>query len=368
MACEDPFALFDILDSEDVLLPELTEQTDSTKDCVGADRGSMSHLLAPALMRPPQLNSERINRDICSDCGSQMRSGTNESEYTCSNCGLIIEGDNIDDSEESGTTSGRLRIVGMNSNQFQPDLYRSGNGNTTSNQVNQIYMEYSKYRSQHIENGGRAFNLDACRKAAEKYNIIQQSCVRRSQVKKEIMAGCYYQSCLELGFSPAKSDIAAFMQLQTKGISKGTNFLRSFVADKKIELMEVDPYTPVINSVFASYYGTENGNSDLKKAVYEIVQLCLANGIGTASILRSKIAAATFVVTQRSDKQSPPIGIAEFCVMVGIRRNTVEKFLEEMDNFHSYFEEIYIKFKLDATEPKPREVGKARRASKVVKK
>jgi phosphoglycolate phosphatase-like HAD superfamily hydrolase len=229
-------------------------------------------------------------------------------------------------------------------------------------------MEYSKYRSQHIENGGREFNLDACRKAAEKYNIIQQSCVRRSQVKKEIMAGCYYQSCLELGFSPAKSDIAAFMQLQTKGISKGTNFLRSFVADKKIELMEVDPYTPVINSVFASYYGTENGNSDLKKAVYEIVQLCLANGIGTASILRSKIAAATFVVTQRSDKQSPPIGIAEFCVMVGIRRNTVEKFLEEMDNFHSYFEEIYIKFKLDATEPKPREVGKARRASKVVKK
>lgn len=350
MACEDPFALFDILDSEEILLPDSTEQPETTQDCT------------PVQLKP-QIISERINRDICSECGSQMRSGTNEAEYTCGNCGLIIDGDNIDESDECGATSGRLRIVGSNSNQFQPDLYRSGNGNTTSNQVNQIYLEFSKYRSQHIENGGRAFNLDACRKAAEKYNIVQQSCVRRSQVKKEIMAGCYYQSCLELGFSPAKADIATFMQLQTKGISKGTNFMRSFVADKKMDAdINIDPLRPEITYAFGQLK-LENRDYDvLKNAVFELVQICLAEGIGTSSILRSKVAGASFVITQRSKIVSPPIDIFEFCKLVKIRKNTVESFIDEINSFHSYFENTYTKFELDNSEPKQKGAGKTRQS------
>ena len=120
----------------------------------------------------------------------------------------------------------------------------SSTGNTAATQKKQIYEEYCACRALFIEAGGRALPLDACKLAADFYNEVQRQCVKRSQNKKAIMAACFYHACLEIGFSPSKSEIAAFMQLPNKGIARGANFVRSLVADGKMDVdIDVDTFS-----------------------------------------------------------------------------------------------------------------------------
>lgn len=330
---DDPFNMLIGLDDIDIC----AESTDAP-----AAAGSVDAACAPAAAGSSDV--------ACAQCGAQMHYGTNELELTCENCGLVIEEEMTEQDEDKTTSSARLRIVGINSNQLQPDLYRSGGGNTSANQINQLYNEYCAYRTLYIESGGRAFSLDACRRAAEYYNEVQQQCVKRSENKKAIMAACFDQACLELGFSPSKTEIATFMQLPTKGIARGKNFVRSLVADGKMDVnINMDPCKPEITTLFA-YIGFEGEEyRSLYDAVYEIVQIAIQNNIGTNSILRSKVAGATFEVLRRC-KGIKVMNIQDFCQNKVIRKNTVERFTHQLGEYHSFFAETYAKHGLNCEE------------------
>jgi len=283
----------------------------------------------------------------CVQCGGVMHRGMNDLEYICSGCGLIVERDSAepddDDAPRSKPNTARLRLVGTNSNQLQPDLYRSSTGSTAATQ-NKIYEEYCTYRSRYIETGKRAMPLDACRLASDYYGDVQRQCVKRSQNKKAIMAACFYHACLELKFSPSKPEIAAFMQLPNKGIARGSNFVRKLVADGKMDVdVNVDPCLPEINTIFAHLNMESVQFKPLHDAVHAIVQIAVANNIGTSSILRSKVAGATYIVLRRCrdrDLVPKPPAIQEFCSGL-IRKNTVERFTRQLEGYHSYFEPAF---------------------------
>ena len=299
------------------------------------------------------------DNDLCTQCGAQMCRGMNDLEYICGGCGLVVEGDTAepeeDDAPRRAPNAARLRVVGPNSNQLQPDLYRSSTGNTAATQKKQIYEEYCAYRSLYIEAGGRALPLDACNLASEFYNEVQRQCVKRSQNKKAIMAACLYQACLEIGFSPSKAEIASFMQLPSKGIARGANFIRSLVADGKMEVdINVDPCRPEITTLFAHLGLEGEAYAGLRNAVYDVVQIAIANNIGTSSILRSKVAGASYIVLRRCKNRElipKPMGLQEFC-QDRIRKNTVERFTRQLDSYHSYFADCYAKAGLDASPPR----------------
>lgn len=286
-----------------------------------------------------------VSNGNCSSCLSVMCRDTNGIDYKCTQCGLIAEGDSaaIDDDASKVSSTARLRIVGSNSGKLQPDLYRSGAGNTAETQKKLIYSEYCEYRARFIENGGRALPFDACKLASEYYNEIQVQCVKRSKEKRHIMAACFKEACIHLGFSPSKTEIAAFMQLPSKGMARGANFIRGLVADGKMDIdMDADPSMPEITTLFA-HLGLEDEKYDaLRKCVYDVVQIAIANNIGTKSVLRSKVAGATYVVLKRcKDKNliSKPIPMAEFCSDY-IRKNTVERFTNQLESYNSYFEHL----------------------------
>jgi hypothetical protein len=298
--------------------------------------------------------------DDCAQCGAQMCRGTNDLEYVCGGCGLVVEGDTADpdddDAPRAAPNTARLRIVGPKSNQLQPDLYRSSAGNTAT-QKKQIYEEYCMYRARYIEAGGQAFPLNACKLASDSYNEVQRQCVKRSQNKKAIMAACFYHACLEIGFSPTKSEVAAFMQLPSKGIARGANFVRSLVADGKMDVdINADPCRPEITTLFAHLGLEGDAYAGLRAAVFDVVQTADLNHIGTSSILRSKVAGATFVVLRRCvDRElvPKPMGLQEFCQKCSIRKNTVERFTHELEEYHhSYFAQCYAKAQLDTTPPR----------------
>ena len=299
--------------------------------------------------------------DDCAQCGAQMCRGTNDLEYVCGGCGLVVEGDTAepddDDAPRAAPNTARLRIVGPKSNQLQPDLYRSSAGNTAATQKKQIYEEYCMYRARYIEAGGQAFPLNACKLASDSYNEVQRQCVKRSQNKKAIMAACFYHACLEIGFSPTKPEVAAFMQLPSKGIARGANFVRSLVADGKMDVdINADPCRPEITTLFAHLGLEGDAYAGLRAAVFDVVQTADLNHIGTSSILRSKVAGATFVVLRRCvDRElvPKPMGLQEFCQKCSIRKNTVERFTHELEEYHhSYFAQCYAKARLDTTPPR----------------
>jgi transcription initiation factor TFIIIB Brf1 subunit/transcription initiation factor TFIIB len=300
--------------------------------------------------------------NICGGCGEYMHRGTNDLEYVCSGCGLVVEGDTaeIDDdgAPRAAPNNARLRIVGPNSNQLQPDLYRSGSGNTAATQKKQILDEYKVYREYYIENGGRAFPLDACKQASEYYNEVQKLYVKRSQNKKLIMASCLLHACQSLGYAPTRVEVATFMQLPTKGIARGENFVRSLAANGDMEIdTNANPCRPEIMTLFA-HLGLEEPIYDgLRDAVFNIVQKAQSKNIGISTLLRGKVAGATFVVLKRckgGGASLPPvknISMQEFCKN-RIRKNTVERFIRELEQYHTHFEECYKNADLDTSPPR----------------
>ena len=290
------------------------------------------------------------NSNECQSCGGKMFNCN--MKYICQSCGLVMEGDtaDLDDDYTSRGESGssNIRIVGPNSNQLQPDLYKSSTCNNSANQKKQIYEEFCLYRHLYMQNGGREFSLSICKLAAQHYNEVQKEYVKRSQNKKALMAACFYHACIKNGISPSRMEVAKFMQLPNKGIARGSNFVRSLVADGKMGIEpNIDTSSPEIITLFAHLGLSNSGFDKLRSVVYEIVQVAIKNNIGTNSFLRSKVAGATFVVLRRSPDKLLHRNIQDFC-QDRIRKNTVERFTTELNNYHSYFEEIYKKAGLNS--------------------
>lgn len=304
-----------------------------------------------AALAPPE--------ESCASCGGQLCRGVSGPHRVCEGCGLIVEGDTAEPDEDGATrpppSAARLRIVGPNSYQFQPNLYGSGTANTAATQRKQVYEEYLKYCEDYKAAGGRAFAVNICSRAADIYNEIQRLYVKRSHSKQAIMAACFYTACLELDMSPSKQEIATLLQLPSNGIARGVNFIRKMVADGAMTVdVNADPSHAEIVTLFAQLKLEDAAYDPLRAAVAEVVKVATANNIGINSILRTKVAGATFEVIRRCkdrDLIAAPLSLNDFCAD-RIRKNTIERFLKEMHGFHSHFEACYKAAGLDASRMK----------------
>jgi hypothetical protein len=296
--------------------------------------------------------------NTCIQCGALMCRSANNMEHVCGECGLIVEGDTAkpddDDAPRDSPNTAQLRIVGPNSSQLQPDLHRSSTTNNTIPQRRHLYEEFCAYRELFIESKGRALPLDACKLAADFYNEVQiAKLVKRSENKKEIMATCFYYACLKLGFSVSKTEISLFMQLPSKGIARGVNFVRSLVADGKMDVdPNIDPCYPEITTLFALLGYISVDYDGLRAAVFDIVQTAVTNNIGVSSIPRSKVTGATFIVLHRCKNRElvpKPMDLREFCQTYNCKKNTIERFTQQLNAYHSYFVKCYEKADLIST-------------------
>ncbi len=283
--------------------------------------------------------------DICNYCGTVLQRSINNMNNTCSTCGIITDEVSDEAINVTDLTNNKLRIVGCNSNHFQPDLYRSDNGNISVLQKKQILSEYKEYRHRFIENGGRPFPLNACEIATEFYNMIQQQCVKRSQNKKAIMAACLWQACLVIDFAPSKIEISRFMQLPHKGIARGNNFIRTLVSNNQLDINpNTNPIYPEIKTLFIQLNYIDDKYKVLHDIIYTIIQIATDNSIGINSLPRSKVIGTTYIVIKRCRDKSlisnPPTDTKEFCKNK-IRKNTIDRFINEINDYHSYFVDYY---------------------------
>lgn len=283
--------------------------------------------------------------NVCKHCGNILQRNINNMNDTCSICGIITDEIVEDFANSSETNNNKLRIVGFNSNHFQPDLYRSDNGNISITQKKQILAEYKDYRQRFIEAGGRPFPLTACELATDFYNMIQQKCVKRSQNKKAIMAAVLWQACLLINFAPSKIEISKFMQLPHKGIARGNNFIRTLVSNKQLDLdPNTDPVYPEIRTLFIQLEYLDEKYKTLHDIIYNIIQIAVENSIGINSLPRSKVIGTTYIVLKRCQDKTlvpnPPMDTKDFCKNK-IRKNTIDRYINEINSYHSYFKPYY---------------------------
>ena len=304
--------------------------------------GFGGHALHPTL-------SPIDDRNTCPRCRGRMF--VQELEYICSGCGFVAENslaDGEDDGEKKPSFCGRLRIVGPNSGRYQADLDRSSNsGNNTAAQISQVTAEYLRYRECFIESGGRAFPEEACRRAAECYNEVQQRCVIRNHNKLTVMAAHLYHACVSLGFVPTKAEVATFMQLKRKGIARGDNFVKKMYAEglTTVEVNKSPEHAQISTALLNLGEETEKTFAHLIPAAQDLVQRAVDKLIGVSSTPRSKAIGATLVVMQRfaRAKGIRCVSQQEFCQRCGIRKNTIEQFTSALAAYHSFFRDIYVR-------------------------
>jgi transcription initiation factor TFIIIB Brf1 subunit/transcription initiation factor TFIIB len=287
---------------------------------------------------------DSYDNNICSYCGSQFQRSINNMSNVCTTCGVVTD-EISEEINSSDITNNKLRIVGYNNNRYQSDLYRSDNSNINVLQKKQIFNEYKQYRQKYIASGGKPIPLNACEKAAELYNKIQKQCVKRSQNKKTIMAACLWHSCLGINYAPDKKEIAKFMQLTHNGIAKGNNFIRMMVSNNQLDVdPNADTIYPEIITLFIQLGYVDEKYEQLHKIVHSIIEIANNNSIGINSLPRSKVIGTTYIVLKRCQDKSliqiPPVDTKEFCKNK-IRKNTIDRFINEINSYHSYFKDYY---------------------------
>jgi hypothetical protein len=293
--------------------------------------------------------------NTCRHCNCELQRNINNISDTCDNCGIITEDVTEEYINVADLMNNKLRIVGYNCNHFQPDLYRSDNGNINILQKKHIMNEYKDYRQKYIESGGVPFPLTACELATDFYNLIQQHCVKRSQNKKSIMAACLWIACLQIDFAPSKTEISKFMQLPHKGIARGSNFIRTLVSNKKINIdPNINPLYPEIKTLFLQLNYTDDKYKKLHEIIYKIIEIASNNLIGVNSMSRSKVNGTTYIVLRRCNDRDlvpvPPVNTKEFC-KDNIMKNTIDRYINEINSYHSYFKDYYESENLRSTMP-----------------
>ena len=321
-----------------------------------------------ALFSASMALAETSAADTCG-CGGDLRCGIGGLRRTCEQCGVVVAGDSTepdDDAARPAPGAARLKLVGVGSGSLQPDLYRSSSGDGVAAQKRQVLEEFRAYRQQYIEDGGIALPLDACTIATHDYNEVQRQCVKRSQNKRRIMAACYKRACLKLGLVVPNADIARCMKLPNSGIASGMNVLRALEADGKLTVdADASPWKYIHAEITTLCMHIGLGGPEfapVHDAVFEVVRTAVEKRIGTMSVPRTKVAGAAYSVLRRAALSehtalSPEShrtavatvsgGLQAFCG-ARIRKNTVERFLTELTDFHSHFEPIYTRHNIDA--------------------
>jgi hypothetical protein len=293
--------------------------------------------------------------DSCPECGCPLV--VQDMSYECPSCHAIFEAADIQDvipvstpeTAGSGALRGRLRVVGREAGWFQPDLDRTNPGESSEAQKKSTYQELLRYNREYESRGGNPFPLDVLDYVASNYHTIQQQSVKRSMMKRVILAALTFHVCIAQGFTRTRAEAAELLQLTNYGIARGDDYLRSVDEDRGLDLnLNTSRLRPHIVSVFAQLDLTGTDHKAAQDAVADIVEAAGQNFIGDRSVLRSKVIASTYEALRRGGRG---VALDTVTVKCQIRKHTIRRFLDELGKYHSRFEPIYNAYGLDPAPP-----------------
>jgi hypothetical protein len=336
---EDPYGLLSGCD-QDTYASQLQVATDW---CRADDR-----------MNIPRVKEGARSGDECPECRCPLV--VCEMDYVCPQCRAVKSAANIADvipvstPQEPGASAsrGRLRIVGPDSNWFQPDLDRTNPGDRADMQMRATFAELRRLNEDYKNRGGFPFPINVLEDVAEAFSTVQQQSVKRSMMKRSIIAALLYNACFMRGFTRTRAETTEFAQLRNHGLARGDDYLRKIDEDCGLEIdMNHPRLMPHIETTFCIMNLEGAEYIPFRDAIKELVEKADELLIGTCSLLRSKVLAATCEVFSRGRKQfaataakCPPSDDV-VCKSCKIRKNTIIRFRVELLKHHSSFVDIY---------------------------
>lgn len=318
-----------------------------------ADLSADLSTLATSSSAPPSADDAARPGDKCVHCLCELI--VRGLSYECPECHALFEAADMQDvlpvsaPETPGAAAnrGRLRVVGAESGWYQPDLDRGNPGESADAQKKSTFEELKHFNTDLVRRGGNAFPLDVLQVVAENYNTIQKVAVKRSEAKKFILAALVFNACIHKGFTCRREDAAELLQLRSRGIARGNDYLRKIDEDLGLEIdMNCDRLVPHITTTFARLELEEASKNPLTQVVQDIIGVAEKSHIGFRSELGSKVVAVTYEVLRRA---GTPIGLDEVATKCKIRKHTIRHFLDELADYHSHFEEVYERHNLDVS-------------------
>jgi len=334
---------------------------------------------------------------ICNDCGTIRNS---EDDNICDDGGGNYGGYKVLPMHR------KIRIIGEDSAKYRSDLFRCGNATENELQTKRdiIFDELENIHERYLANDKITHKIEISKnnlkdvaiyytlciipsngsisnaystygmvdeKDIERYtayvhkiqNCIYQGTKKRTTLrsanKKETLAALLSYVCLSEGYTCPKSAISEIFQLEKDGFASGEKYVRFFISQKKIDLdLNISRIKPEINTLFNAIgeffiinEETIEEYEELKKAICVIHDILEKKYIAERSCVRSQIIGTSYIVIKRckNKKLIPQMpDIVKFCSN-RIRKSTVEKFIIEINSYHSYFLDVYNKFNLDNT-------------------
>ena len=289
--------------------------------------------------------SVKSNVHICDSCGEDMLYIHSDLKYSCKFCGTDIFETLVQDDNKEMNSPGQLKIIGENSQKLQLYLYR--NEKTPPEQVKKlIYDEFVHLLENYKEKVGRlAFPLNAIKIATDyQYEVINfRRC--RKDLRHWVMASCLQIACISINYAPAKTDLINMFLLNSRGLAPGINILLEAKEHGALTFeVNFDPREAEFYTLF-SHIGNllSSEEHDLCSDVaMKIFNHMVKMAICSASFVRSKVVGITFTVLNRRLEQKNVITVSNLCDFAGIQKNTVDRFIREMNSFHkSQFKQFY---------------------------
>lgn len=252
----------------------------------------------------PSIPSDELPHNYCPECRVPMALACGE--YQCS-CGIAVNNE-VECAKDHNAVAAAIRISsGVNSGKFY-----NVTADYTKTQRKAIMAQLMTHQTRYQ---GAGFPRDVLNATATSYNNIQKAIteevvvdgvtktkkfVRRGTIKSEILAALLFYECIRANIVRKKSDVAAFMELNTRGFSRGEIILRSMAVEGKIDMpIDSDERVDVIVEKYMEALDIKCDR--YSRFVEDIVTLSEERRICMSSHLSSKVAGAMRVLISRTD-------------------------------------------------------------------
>lgn len=307
-------------------------------------------------MSEVQMEDDELKYNYCPDCKIPMTLSNNE--HHCPACNLIrtFDADTVGDHGES--TSGNIRIT---TGTYKGKFYNLNNDYART----QRKLIETQLLHNNAVTKGPAIARDILIKSAAGYNSIQKMIVdevieiegndgeiiqsvsqkkfvRRGNIKDEVLAAFVYFECIRAGATRKKKDIAAFMQLQAGGFSRGEDILRTLHAEGKIDIPVDEEPTEDFVDRYLEALNLEN--PDYKGFILDLIELSEKRKIGMNSHISSKIVGAIWILIQQLNLPISAVQLEK--AADNTKKNTFTKFQTVVRNSMNVFAPIFKEYKI----------------------
>jgi len=258
---------------------------------------------------------------------------TSDSEYVCSECGLVREAEDRDCHEISSVvwfntgSNGKKRL---NVNSVRDSQYFA------------VLRDMKKILQSHDVQIPESILIET----AQYYNIIYQHAARNGDIinrgdkRDDVIAVLLYYTCFSNNYTIRKIKIAEIMGLRSKGFSVADNIVRKYIREKVVNIkIDIDIVTG-----FAKRYlkNLDIYTPDRESFVCECVNTAIEHFISPAKQVITKVTGAIWALIVGQNLQISPAEIEALCD--DVKFATFKSFHKDMLSFPSKFGPIFAKY------------------------